>query len=79
MISFLSIQRTTGLSNGEHNVTVYANDTFGYVYASQTVNFTVALPPEIKPFPTVTVASVSGVLAVIVGAGLLVYFKKHKH
>lgn len=68
----------TGFSNGEHNITVYANDTFGYIAASQTVNFTVALPPEMKSFPTVTVAAVSGVAAVVVIAGLMVYFKKRK-
>jgi hypothetical protein len=69
----------TGLSNGEHNVTVYANDTSGNISASQTVNFTVALPPETKPFSTVAVASVSGASAVIAIAGLLVYFRKRKH
>jgi YVTN family beta-propeller protein/parallel beta-helix repeat protein len=64
----------TGLSSGLHSVTVYANDTFGNMGASQTVSFTIA-----KPFPTVTVAAVSGtVAAVVVAAGLLVYFKKTK-
>jgi hypothetical protein len=70
----------TGLSNGEHNITVYANDTLGNIYASHTVNFTVALPLVTKPFPTTTVAAVSGALAVVVlGIGLLVYFKKRNH
>jgi hypothetical protein len=65
-----------GLTNGEHNVTVYANDTFGDVYSSQTVNFTVAVP---EPFPTGPVAAVSGgVIVVAVAACLLVYFKKRK-
>jgi hypothetical protein len=68
----------TGLSNGEHNVTVYANDTFGNIGASQPVNFTVALPPEMKSFPTATVAAVSGASAVVVVAALLVYFKKRR-
>ena len=70
----------TDLSNGEHNITVYANDTFGNAAASQTVNFTVAVPPPvIQSFPAATVATVSGASAVIVvGAGLLVYFKKRK-
>jgi hypothetical protein len=66
----------TNLPNGSHNVTVYANDTFGNLGASQTINFTIAKP---EPFPTATVAVVSGASAVVVVAGLLVYFKKHKH
>lgn len=64
----------TGLSNGEHNVTVYANDTFGNVYSSQTITFTVA-----KPSPNISFA-VTGVAAavVVVCGGLMVYFKKRK-
>jgi hypothetical protein len=64
----------TGLSSGLHNITVYANDTFGNIGASQTVTFTIA-----EPFPTATVAAVSGALAVVVVVGLFVYFKKRKH
>ena len=70
----------TGLTNGEHSITVYANDTLGNVYASQTINFTVAsaeAKQEAKSFPTVTVAAVSAVSAAVI-AGLIVYFKKRK-
>jgi YVTN family beta-propeller protein/parallel beta-helix repeat protein len=64
----------TELSSGLHRITVYANDTFGNMGASQTVNFTVVLP---QPFPTATVAAASGGSAlVVVVAGLLVYFRK---
>jgi hypothetical protein len=69
----------TGLSNGEYNITVYANDTFGNISASQTVNFTVALPPEMEPFPTMFVAVASIATIAVVGVGVLVYFKKRKH
>jgi parallel beta-helix repeat protein len=34
---------------------------------------------ESEPFPTVVVATVSGVSAAVIGLGLLVYFKKRKH
>jgi hypothetical protein len=66
----------TGLSSGLHSITVYANDTFGNMGASETVNFTVAIP---QPFPIATISAASGgtALAVVV-AGLLVYYKKHK-
>jgi hypothetical protein len=69
-----------GLTNGEHSITVYANDTLGNVYASQTINFTVAseAKQEAKPFPTITVTAVSAVSAALVIAGLIVYFKKRK-
>ena len=64
------------IPNGLHSITVYANDTLGNLGAS-TVNFTVAKP---EPFPTATIAAVSvASVVVVVGAGLLVYFKKHHH
>ena len=69
----------TGLANGLHNVTVYAQDTYGNIGTSQTTNFTVAKPEPLQPFPIVPVAVASIVLvAVIVAAGLLVYFKRRR-
>jgi len=60
----------SGLTNGLHNVTVYAKDTFGNVGVSETVSFTVE-----APFPaTLVVAPVASV--VVVGAVLAIYFKK---
>jgi len=62
----------TGLSNGVHNVTVYAWDEAGKVGASETIYFSVEVP-----FPTtLVIAPVTSVA--IVSAGLLVYFKKRK-
>jgi FlaG/FlaF family flagellin (archaellin) len=65
----------TGLSYGEHNITVYATDIAGNIGASETITFTVAKEPE--PFPTAIVAVIVASVAVV-GAGLLVYFKKRK-
>ena len=67
----------TGLANGLHNVTIYSNDTFGNMGTSNAINFTIAIPKP-QPFPIVTVAAVSGAIAVIVIASFLVYFKKHR-
>jgi hypothetical protein len=64
----------TGLKNGEHNVTVYAQDLAGHVGASKTVIFTVAKP---EPFPT-TLVIVPTASVAFVGVGLLVYLKKRK-
>lgn len=63
------------MTNSLHSIAVYANDTFGDMGASQTITFTIAKP---EPFPIATVAAVSGAAAVVVVAGLLVYFKKRK-
>jgi hypothetical protein len=63
----------TGLSNGSHNVTVYAKDLVD-AEASDTVWFNVA-----ELFPVVPVAAVSVAVVAVVGAGLLIYFKKRKH
>jgi hypothetical protein len=64
----------TGLSNGEHNLTVYAWDAAGNAGASETMYFNVDAP---KPFPTtLEVASVATVAVIV--SGLLINFKKHK-
>jgi hypothetical protein len=62
----------TGLSDGDHNVTVYATDEFGNTGVSETMYFSVDVP-----FPTTTVIAPTVSVAVI-GMGLLVYFKKRK-
>jgi N-acetylneuraminic acid mutarotase len=67
----------TGLSNGLHNIIVYANDTYGNIGASQTAVFNVVRP---EPFPTVTAIAVVSVAAVVgVSVALLVYSRKHNH
>ena len=65
----------TGLSNCLHSIVVHANDTFGNMGVSRSISFTVAVP---EPFPTTLVAAASVAAAVVVGVGLLVYFKKRK-
>ncbi|MBN1245442.1 hypothetical protein JXA31_07610 [Candidatus Bathyarchaeota archaeon] len=44
---------------------------------SEVVNFTITKPPE--PFPTAFVLTTSVASVAVIGAGLLVYFKKRKH
>ncbi len=63
----------TDLSDGYHNVTVYACDLYGNVGASETVVFCVDMP-EVLPVGLFVVA----VVVVIVCAGIVVYLKKHK-
>lgn len=67
----------TQLSDGEHNLTIYAADEAGNIGSSKTVNFTVALPQlkHSEPFPTAAVA-VTIAVVVVLTAGLLVSFKK---
>jgi hypothetical protein len=63
----------TGLTRGLHNVTLYANDTFGSMGASNTIVFTVG-----TPFPTVPVIAAVVFAVTLVLAGLLVYHKNRK-
>ena len=67
----------TGLSNGEHNLTVYATDLAGNTGASETVYFTVKVP---DPFPTlpVALAFVAVVVVSVVATGLLVYHMRRQ-
>jgi hypothetical protein len=71
-VSIAGNSTLTGLSNGVHNVTVYAWDEAGNVAVSETMAFSVAVS-----FPTLSVAF-AFVVGVVVAVGLLVYFKKHK-
>ncbi|MCJ7560689.1 Ig-like domain-containing protein [Candidatus Bathyarchaeota archaeon] len=73
-ITIIENSTLTRLSNGVHNVTIYAWDEAGNIGASETIYFSVEVP-----FPTMLVASASGVSVAVIGVGLLVYFKKRKH
>jgi hypothetical protein len=76
-ISITGNSTITNLTNGFHGITVYANDTSGNMGTSETINFTTV---KQELFPSASIAIVSVVIAVVVVvAGLLVYFKKHKH
>ena len=74
-----------GLSEGLHNVTVYANDTVGRIGNSETVTLNITQEPkelpalEPEPFPTTLVLTVSGASLAVIAAVLLIYFKKRKH
>lgn len=64
----------TGLSNGYHTVTIYANDTHGNTATPQTITFTVNVPTL---FSTIEAsAAISIVIAIIAVA--IVLFKKRK-
>ena len=65
----------TGLTDGVHNVTVYAWDAAGNIGSSETITFTIAAP---ESFPAIFVSAVSVVSVAIVGAGLLLYYKKRR-
>ena len=56
---------------GDHNVTFYVLDEDGNMGASEPIYFSVE-----TPFPTILLASASGVVIAVIGVGLLVYFRK---
>jgi hypothetical protein len=62
----------SGLSNGEHSLTIYAADEAGNAGASETITFSIDVP-----FPTTMVIAPAASVALL-GAGLLVYFRKHR-
>ena len=68
----------TNLPYGEHYITVFATDEAGNTGASETIYFDISGEPEPEPFPVVPVAAVSVVAIALLGAGLLVYHKKHR-
>jgi hypothetical protein len=62
----------TGLSDGLHNVTIYATDVDGYVGVSETAYF------EIETFPTTLVVASASLVTIAVFAVFLL-MRKHKH
>jgi hypothetical protein len=64
----------TDIVTGSHSLTVFANDTAGNMGASETINFTVTQKAELST--TIIAASIASVA--VVGASLLVYFKRRK-
>jgi len=73
IVTVMSNTTITNLSNGMHNIKVFATDTFGNTGTSETVSFTVTVP---EPFPTMTIAVVSVATVAVAGVGLLVCFRK---
>jgi len=65
-----------GLTNGNHNATVYATDEAGNIGVPNTVHFTVDAP---EPLSTIIAVTTSGVTIAVVITSLFVYFKKHRH
>jgi N-acetylneuraminic acid mutarotase len=77
-VTVMSNTTLAGLASGLHNVTVFARDEFENTGASETLFFTVELPLP-KPFPTLLVATASGVAITVVAVCLLYYRKKRNH
>ena len=69
----------TDLANGQHNVTVYATDKYGYTGVSDILFFNVNVTKVDAPeFPVVPFVTVSAVVSVSAVAGVIAYFKKRK-
>jgi hypothetical protein len=65
-----------GLSNGQHNVTIYANDTFGNNAPPQTITFSINKPSTFPITEAVTTAAIVSVIVVV--GGVVVYVLKVK-
>jgi parallel beta-helix repeat protein len=65
------------ISYGSHSITIYANNTFGIMGASETIDFTVA---KSEPFTCMIVSMVSIiVIAVVTGLAIaLLYHRRHR-
>jgi len=66
----------TGLIEGWHTITVYANDTLGNAGTSETISFLVDTQTAL--FQTLLVAVAVVAVAVVAGAGLLLYHRKRR-
>ncbi|MCW4045933.1 MAG: hypothetical protein NWE94_10530 [Candidatus Bathyarchaeota archaeon] len=66
-----------GLTDGLHNITVYAKDEYGNVGASEPVAFTIITPPT-EPFSATALAAAAAALATALVAGALIYYKRKR-
>lgn len=73
-ISIAQNSTLKGLSDGAHNVTVYAWDEAGNVGSSETISFNI----KTDEFTTVAFAVVSAASVAVLGVGLFVYCKKQR-
>jgi hypothetical protein len=64
----------TDLANGQHNVTVYATNKYGFIGVSETLFFNVNAPE----FPVAPFITVSAIIVTSAFGGATVYFKKRK-
>ena len=67
----------TDLPNGQHNVTVYATDEFGYTGASGTLFFNVDAP-DAPEFPVVPVVALIAAASIVACVGVLVLKRKYR-
>jgi parallel beta-helix repeat protein len=68
----------SNMTAGSHSVTVYANDTYGNIAVPQTINFTVAKPPDTaQHFATIAVVAVA-IVIIILAVEVFLYRKKQK-
>lgn len=65
----------TDLTGGLHTLTVYANDTYGNLGASQTVSFNVKTP---QTYAYSTLAAILAASAAAIVVGLTIYLKKNR-
>ena len=68
----------TCLSNGQHNITVYATDKFGYVGTSGILFFKVKADSASPPQFSILLAVASVIAVLLTAAGLLAYFRRRK-
>jgi nitrous oxidase accessory protein len=73
-VTLTSNTTLSGLADGPHRLTLYAEDPFGNVLNLATVDFSVKVQ---EPFPTVPVGAVSGVAAVV-ACVLALYIRKKR-
>jgi hypothetical protein len=67
------------LTEGSHNLKVYAKDGVGNMGESETLQFTVGQDTQpSEPFPTTLLTATVVVAVVVISAGLQLYFKKSK-
>jgi hypothetical protein len=70
----------SGLSGGNHNVTVYGFDQLGNMCSSETVYFSVGFSVEPVSFPSTLVMAIVVLASVVaISLGLLFYLRKRRH
>jgi parallel beta-helix repeat protein len=77
-ITITGNETLSGLAEGRHTITVYAQDIDGFIGMSETINFTISPGTESERTEPIPITWIAGVIVIAVGVSLLIYVFKFK-
>jgi parallel beta-helix repeat protein len=77
-VTITGIRTLSGLAEGTHTITVYAEDLDGFAGMSETITFTVSEDAEPTETESIPITWIAGAIIIMIGAALLIYMFRIK-